>query len=70
MTLLYTGSFVREGSRLARWFSCLEEGNLKRILNRAIFKGKWLRIGPESRLQDWEALYRAAQRSGLEVLEL
>jgi hypothetical protein len=69
VTLLYTGSFVSEGSRLARWFSCLEEGTLKRILNRSIFKGKWLRIGPESRFQDWEALYRAAQRSGLEVLE-
>jgi hypothetical protein len=69
MTLLYTGPLVREDSKLARWFSCLEEGYLKRILNSTIFKGKWLRIGPESRSQHWEAIYKAAQRSGLEVLE-
>lgn len=69
VTLLYTGSWVREGSKLARWFSCMEEGNWKRLLNRLVFKTRWLRIGPESRYQDWAALYRAAQRNDLDVLE-
>ena len=69
MTVLYTGPFVREGSNPARWFSRMGEGILKRILNRFLFRGEWLRIGPHSRSRDWEALHRAAQRNRLDVLE-
>lgn len=69
MTVLYTGPFVREGSNPARWFSRMGEGILKRILNRFLFRGEWLRIGPHSRSRDWEAIYRAARRNRLDVLE-
>jgi hypothetical protein len=69
MTVLYTGPFMDEGSRAARWFSLLPETPVKRILDRAVFRTKWLRISPESRRGDWRAIHRAALRSGLEVLE-
>jgi hypothetical protein len=69
MTVLYTGPFMDEGSRAARWFSLLPETPVKRILDRAVFRTKWLRISPESRRGDWRAIHRAASRSGLEVLE-
>jgi len=69
MTVLYTGPFTVEGSRAARWFTLLPETPLKRLLDRAVFRTKWLRISPESRRGDWRAIHHAASRSGLEVLE-
>jgi len=69
MTVLYTGPFVAEGSRAARWFTLLPETPVKRLLDRAVFRTKWLRISPESRRGDWRAIQHAASRSGLEVLE-
>lgn len=69
MTILYTGPFIFEGSRWARWFSTLEGGAMKRILNQLIFREKSLRIGLGNSHKDWEAIYRAARRNRLEVLE-
>jgi hypothetical protein len=69
MTVLYTGPFMDEESSAARWFSRLPETPVKRLLDRAVFRTKWLRISPESRRGDWLAIHRAATRSGLEVLE-
>jgi hypothetical protein len=69
MTVLYTGPLMVEGSRAARWFSLLPETPVKRLLDRAVFRTKWLRISPASRRGDWRAIHRAASRSGIEVLE-
>lgn len=69
MTVLYTGPWVREGSRTARRFSLLPESPAKRILDRVVFRMKWLRISPVSRRGDWRAIHRAAARSGIDVLE-
>jgi hypothetical protein len=69
MTVLYTGPFMVEESAAARWFSLLPETPVKRLLDRTVFRKKWLRISPESHRGDWRAIHRAASRSGLEVLE-
>ena len=69
MTVLYTGPLVRERSRAARRFSLLPESSAKRLLNRIVFRKKWLRISPESRHEDWWAIHRAAVRNGIDVLE-
>ena len=69
MTVLYTGPMAREGSKAARRFSLLPESAGKRLLDRVVFRTKWLRISPASRRGDWRAIHRAALRSGMEVLE-
>ncbi|HOD74081.1 MAG TPA: hypothetical protein PKM13_06050, partial [Candidatus Bipolaricaulis anaerobius] len=69
VTVLYTGPLVREGSRAARCFSALPESPAKRLLDRVVFRKKWLRISPASRRGDWRAIHRAAARGGIEVLE-
>jgi len=69
MTVLYTGLLVREGSRATRRFSLLPESPAKRLLNRMVFRKKWLRISPASHRCDWLAIHRAAVRNGIEVLE-
>jgi hypothetical protein len=69
MTVLYTGSFIREASQAARWFSLLPATPMKHLLDRAVFRKKWLRISPESRRGDWRVIHRAAVRSGIDVLE-
>jgi len=69
LTVLHTGPLVREGSRAARRFALLPESPAKRLLDRIVFRTKWLRISPASRRGDWRAIHRAAERSGLEVLE-
>ena len=68
MTVLYTGPLVREGSGAARRFSLLPESPAKRLLDRIVFRKKWLRIHPASRRGDWRAIHRAAVRGGLDVL--
>jgi len=68
MTVLYTGPMVREGSRAAQRFSLLPESLVKRLLDRIVFRTKWLRISPASRRGDWRAIHRAAARGGMEVL--
>jgi hypothetical protein len=69
VTVLYTGPMGREGSGAARRFSLLPESAGKRLLDRVVFRKKWLRISPSSRRGDWRAIHRAASRSGMEVLE-
>ncbi len=69
LTVLHTGPLVREGSMAARRFALLPESPAKRLLDRIVFRTKWLRISPASRRGDWRASHRAAERSGLEVLE-
>ena len=68
-TILYTGRFVREESDAARRFSALPDNFMKRLLDRLFFRRRWLRIEPWSRCRDWTAIYRAAERNNLEVLE-
>jgi hypothetical protein len=68
-TILYTGLLVREESAAARWFSVLPEGPMKRMLDRLVFRRRWLRIEPWSRRRDWADIYRAAERNDLDVLE-
>ncbi len=68
-TILYTGPFLKEDSKAAQWFSSLPGSPLKRMLDRLLFRRRWLRIEPWSESRDWAAIYRAAERNGLEVLE-
>ncbi|HQL90878.1 MAG TPA: hypothetical protein PLQ15_09775 [Syntrophales bacterium] len=68
LTVLHTGPLVREGSGAARRFALLPESPAKRLLDRIVFRTKWLRISPASRRGDWRAIHRAAVRSGMEVL--
>ncbi|NPV05556.1 MAG: hypothetical protein HPY67_12575 [Syntrophaceae bacterium] len=68
MTVLYTGRLVREGSTAARRFSALPESPAKRLLDRTVFRKRWLRISPASRRGDWRAIHRAAARGGIDVL--
>jgi hypothetical protein len=69
MTILYTGRLIKEGGKIANWFSVLDESILKRGLNFLFFKRKWLRIFPETSGREWEAIYNSAKRNRLPVLE-
>ena len=70
MTILYTACGAGEGSALARRFSRIPESRIKRLLERRLFRKRWLRVSRESRADDWVRIYEAALRCGLDVLQL
>jgi hypothetical protein len=69
VTVIYTGSLIRERGCLSKGFARLPEGPVKEVLDRLVFGRKWLRISRESRTGDWEKIHDAAVRNGLDVLE-
>ena len=68
-TVIYTGPLGHENRALARRFSRLPESLLKRLLNRFVFRQRWLRISRSSGLGDWRCILLAAQRDGLDALQ-
>jgi hypothetical protein len=68
MTVLYTGPLVREGSGAARRFSLLPESPAKRLLDRIVFRKKWLRNPTRRAAGGLAGPHRAAVRGGLDVL--
>jgi len=68
LSIIYTGLF-REGSLFGRKFALMNKSFLNSVINRLLFKKKWLRIFPESKEKDWRAIYKAAKNNNLPVLE-
>lgn len=69
MTIMYTRSFVKEDSFLGKMFNYFPDSFLKKALNKICFKVKWLRIFPETKVQDLIDVYTAAKRNNLPVIE-
>lgn len=69
VSIIYTGSLIKENSFLSGRFTYLGDGLVKNILNKILFKKKWLRIFQSSKIGDWPAIYQAAVRNKLPVLE-
>lgn len=69
VSIIYTGSLIKENSFLSGRFTYLDDGLAKNILNKILFKKKWLRIFQSSKIGDWSAIYKAAVRNKLPVLE-
>jgi hypothetical protein len=67
-TILYTGLFKKEGG-LTKHFSSLPENTFKKVLNKAFFDKKWLRILNNSKSKDWINILKSAQANNLQVLE-
>jgi len=70
MTILYTARGAGEHSALARRCTRLPESRLKRLLDRHLFRKRWLRLSHESVPDDWSRIYETALRGGLGVLQL
>jgi len=68
-TILCTGALSHGDSPLARRFSRLSDSLLKRLLNRLVFRRRWLRISRTSGLRDWGQILLAARRDGLDLLQ-
>ena len=67
MTILFTGLWKRDIG--AQWFSAMTENFVKRVINRLVFRQKWLRVFHNSTADDWQRLYTSAQKNNLPVLE-
>jgi hypothetical protein len=70
MTILYTARGAGENSVLAHRCTRLPESRLKRLLDRHLFRKRWLRVSHESLPDDWVRIYETALRGGLGVLQL
>lgn len=69
MTILFTGLFKNENNILANFFINLPEGLLKRVMNRLLFRQKWLRIFSNSKKSDWQNIYQSAVVNNLPALQ-
>lgn len=70
MTILYTARGAGEHSALAHRCTRLPESRLKSLLDRHLFRKRWLRVSHESIPEDWARIYETALREGLGVLQL
>lgn len=69
MTILCTGFFQNENNLLVKLFSALEDSFFKKVLNKIFFKQKWLRIFHNSKLQDWQSVYKSAVTNNLPAIQ-
>jgi peptidoglycan/xylan/chitin deacetylase (PgdA/CDA1 family) len=69
VTILHTGFLRGEDGALARLSARLPDNLPKKILNRLLFRRKWLRIFRDSKAADWVALLRSAEENHLPVME-
>ncbi|MFA6253163.1 MAG: hypothetical protein WCV69_02375 [Patescibacteria group bacterium] len=69
MTILFTGILKKEKNACANFFLGLTNGFLKKILNKILFRQKWLRIFPGSGEGDWINIYKSAKLNKLPCLE-
>jgi hypothetical protein len=69
MSVLYTGVLNKEKSSMSKLFLIMPNTLLKKILNKFLFKLKWCRIFPNTKLKDLKSLYKSALVNDLPVLE-
>ena len=69
MTILFTGIFKKENTRLAKLFLSLPESFIKKVLNKLFFRQRWLRIFDSSSAKDWKLIYKSAVKNNLPVME-
>jgi hypothetical protein len=65
MTILFTGFFKKEDSLLARLFSRMPGGLIKKVFNRIFFRQKWFRVFPNSAKEDWSGILESAKVNNL-----
>lgn len=65
MTILSTGFFKKEGGLPRYLFSRMPDGLVKKIVNRILFRQKWLRIFPNSTREDWSRVFESAEVNNL-----
>ena len=69
MTILYAGIFRDENGWIAKRFTFMPDGFVKKVLQKLFFRRKWLRIFPQKREADWKAVYKSAVKNKLPILE-
>lgn len=69
MTILYTGLFKNEKNIFSKNFVSWPESLLKKIVNRILFRQKWLRIFHNSKKSDWQNIYHSALINNLPILQ-
>ncbi len=62
MTILFTGIFNKEDGLLKEKFLYMDDGLIKKIINRLFFRQKWLRVFPNSSEKDWKKIYKSAKK--------
>ena len=67
MTVLNTGLFRREG-KVSSWFAHLSDSFFAKVLNRLLFRRKWLRIFEDTTRKDWGQILDSAQANKLSVI--
>jgi hypothetical protein len=68
MTILFTGVFNKENSKLSKKFLLMPDSFIKKVINRLFFRQKWLRIFSSSKLKDWKRILRSARKNNLPAL--
>ncbi len=66
MSILFTGLVKKEGFG---WFVNMAQSFVKKVLNRLVFRQKWMRVFHNTVAADWERLYQSAKANNLPVLE-
>ena len=69
VSIIYTGIFVKESSSISGLFLRLNDGFLKKVINRFFLKLSWCRIFPETKSADLINVFKSASRNNLPVLE-
>ena len=69
MTILYTGSLIREGGALAKKFVLMPNSIVKKVLNKLFFRLKWARIFPETTIYDLKEMCYCARKNNLPAIE-
>ncbi len=69
LTVIATSSLVRESGALISLYNALNNGLLKRLLNKVFLRVKTLRIFPETTVNDLRSIIRAVKRNHLPVAE-
>lgn len=69
MTIVFTGLFKKEGGIMEKTFLSLPDDFVKKVMNKLLFKQKWLRIFSNCKKDDWQKIYKSAVKNNLPVLE-
>ncbi len=70
MSILFTGLWSKENSRLAKlYLKFRTDSIIKKVFNRLLFRQKWLRIFPETTVNDFKVVYSSAVKNNLPALE-
>lgn len=69
LTILLTGPIRKEDLALVKKFLLMNDGLIKKILNKLFFQLKWLRIFPNSNSSAWSKILKSARDNNLPVVE-